>query len=51
MIDARAGVTAGDEIIAQALRKSGKPVILAANKCEGRVEPPAEALAWALASR
>src|ERR1700753_3722602 len=43
LIDARAGVTAGDQIIAQALRKSGKPVILATNKCEGRVEPPAEA--------
>ena len=43
LIDARAGVTAGDQIIASALRKSGKPVILAANKCEGRVEPPAEA--------
>ena len=43
LIDARAGVTAGDQIIAQALRKSGKPVILAANKCEGRVDPPAEA--------
>jgi len=25
-------VTAGDQIIAQALRKSGKPVILAANQ-------------------
>jgi GTPase len=46
LIDARAGVTAGDQIIAQALRKSGKPVILAANKCEGRVEIPAEA--WGL---
>src|SRR6195952_4625926 len=46
LIDARAGVTAGDEIIAEALRKSGKPVILAANKCEGRVTPPAEA--WGL---
>jgi GTP-binding protein len=46
LIDARAGVTAGDEIIAEALRKSGKTVILAANKCEGRVEPPAEA--WGL---
>jgi GTPase len=46
LIDARAGVTAGDQIIAQALRKSGKPVILAANKCEGRVEPPAEAYGW-----
>src|SRR3954468_16712291 len=46
VIDARAGVTAGDEIIAQALRKSGKPVILAANKREGRVEVPAEAYGW-----
>ncbi|HEX2761828.1 MAG TPA: ribosome biogenesis GTPase Der, partial [Rhizomicrobium sp.] len=43
LIDARAGITAGDQIIAQTLRKSGKPVILAANKCEGRVAPPAEA--------
>jgi GTP-binding protein len=43
LIDARAGVTAGDQIIAQALRKSGKPVILAANKCEGRITPPPEA--------
>jgi GTP-binding protein len=46
LIDARAGVTAGDEIIAQALRKSGKPVILAANKCEGRVTVPPEAYGW-----
>lgn len=46
VIDARAGITAGDQMIAGALRKSGKPVILAANKCEGRVEPPAEA--WGL---
>jgi GTP-binding protein len=36
LIDARDGVTAGDEIIAAALRRSGKPVILAANKCESR---------------
>jgi GTP-binding protein len=43
LIDARAGVTTGDQIIAQALRKSGKPVILVANKCEGRTEPPPEA--------
>jgi GTP-binding protein len=43
VIDARDGITAGDQLIAQALRKSGKPVILAANKCEGRVEPPVEA--------
>jgi len=42
VIDARAGVTTGDEIIAQALRRSGKPVFLAANKCEGRTEPVAD---------
>jgi GTP-binding protein len=46
IIDARDGITAGDQIIAQALRKSGKPVILAANKCEGRVQPPPEAYGW-----
>jgi GTP-binding protein len=48
LIDARDGITAGDQIIAQALRKSGKPVILAANKCEGRVEPPLESYALGL---
>ncbi len=36
LFDARAGVTAGDQIIAQTLRRSGKPVILTANKCESR---------------
>jgi len=36
VIDARDGVTAGDEIIAETLRRSGKPVILVANKSEGR---------------
>ncbi|MBV9572381.1 MAG: ribosome biogenesis GTPase Der [Alphaproteobacteria bacterium] len=36
VIDGRQGVTAGDEIIAGELRKSGKPVVLAANKIEGR---------------
>jgi GTP-binding protein len=41
VIDARAGVTAGDEIIAQALHRAGKTVILAANKCEGRIDPTA----------
>jgi GTP-binding protein len=39
VIDARAGVTTGDEIIAQALHRAGKKVILAANKCEGRIDP------------
>jgi GTP-binding protein len=36
LIDARAGVVAADEIFAELVRASGKPVILAANKCEGR---------------
>jgi GTP-binding protein len=35
VIDSRAGVTAGDEEIAGQLRRSGKPVALIANKCEG----------------
>ena len=48
VIDARAGVTAGDEIIAQTLHRSGKTVILAANKCEGRIEPAALADVFAL---
>jgi GTPase len=34
LIDARAGVTPVDEIFADILRRSGKPVILAANKAE-----------------
>ena len=38
VIDARAGVTGGDETIAQALRRSGKKIILAANKSEGRID-------------
>jgi GTP-binding protein len=36
LIDARAGIVAGDEIFADLVRSSGKPVILVANKCEGR---------------
>jgi GTP-binding protein len=48
LIDGRAGVTAGDEIIAETLRRSGKPVILAANKCEGRVGEMAVADAYSL---
>jgi GTPase len=36
LIDARVGVTPMDETFADILRRSDKPVILAANKCEGR---------------
>ncbi len=48
LIDAREGVTPGDEIVGEALRKSGKPVILAANKCEGRAAEPGLIEAFAL---
>ena len=34
--DARIGVTSLDRIFAQFVRKSGKPVVLVANKCESR---------------
>lgn len=46
VIDARAGITTGDDIIAQALRRSGKLVILVANKCEGRTVDLKDALKW-----
>ena len=36
LIDARTGVTPLDRVFAQELRRQDKPVILAANKCEGR---------------
>ena len=36
VIDAREGVVAMDRVFAEVLRKRGKPVILAANKTEGR---------------
>ena len=36
MIDARAGLLPDDAAFSKLLRKSGKPVILAANKAEGR---------------
>ncbi len=36
LIDARAGVTPMDERFAEILRRADLPVILAANKCEGR---------------
>lgn len=48
VIDARDGVTAGDEIIAGTLRRSGKPVVLAANKAEGRAHADAIADAYRL---
>lgn len=40
LIDARDGVVAADEMFADLVRGSGKRVILAANKCEGRAAEP-----------
>lgn len=36
LVDARAGVTPADQHFADILRRSGRPVVLVANKCEGR---------------
>ncbi|MCU7921649.1 MAG: ribosome biogenesis GTPase Der [Candidatus Thiodiazotropha sp. (ex Dulcina madagascariensis)] len=38
LLDAKEGCSAGDEMIAQALRRSGKPVTLAVNKSDGMEE-------------
>ena len=48
VIDARAGVTTGDEAVAQALRRSGKAVILVANKCESHASDGGYNEAYAL---
>jgi GTPase len=48
VIDGREGVTAADEIVAADLRKSGKPVIMVANKCESRSAEAIAQEAWSL---
>lgn len=48
LIDARAGVTATDEVVADLLRRRGARVILAANKAEGRAGEAGVLDAWAL---
>jgi GTPase len=48
VVDARAGITTGDEIVASALRRSGKPVVLVANKSEGKTDAGLEAESYAL---
>jgi GTP-binding protein len=42
LVDAKEGMTASDKEIADMLRKSNKPVVLAANKADRVGEPPAE---------
>ena len=48
LIDARAGLVSADEMFADLVRGSGKPIILAANKCEGRAAEPGIYEAYAL---
>jgi GTPase len=48
LIDARAGVTPADEIFGDLVRRAGKPVVLAANKSEGRAAEPGFYEAFAL---
>ncbi len=48
MIDARSGLTPLDESFAALLRKAEKPVILIANKCEGKEGEMGLAEGWAL---
>lgn len=37
-LDGLEGVTADDDFVARLLRKSGKPIVVAANKLEGKKE-------------
>jgi GTPase len=48
LIDAREGVVAADEIFADLARRSGRNVVLAANKCEGRAADPGVYEAYSL---
>lgn len=43
MVDVKQGMTAADEEIAVMLRKAGRPVVVAVNKCDHVGEMPAEA--------
>jgi GTPase len=40
MVDGREGLTGDDKTIAREIRKTGKPVVLLVNKCEGTKMPP-----------
>lgn len=48
LVDARAGVTPADREFAGILRRAGVPVVLAANKCEGRAVEAGIHEAWEL---
>jgi GTP-binding protein len=46
LIDARAGITSTDQNLADTLRRSGKPVIIVANKSEGRTADIDDTYRW-----
>lgn len=48
LIDARTGLTPADEEIADELRRQAKPILLVANKSEGRLGAAQAAEAWSL---
>jgi GTP-binding protein len=48
VVDVRAGITAADEEIAVELRRQAKPILLVANKCEGRLATAQSNEAWEL---
>ncbi|MCB2055499.1 MAG: ribosome biogenesis GTPase Der, partial [Geminicoccaceae bacterium] len=48
LVDARAGITAMDEEIADLLRRQTRPIVLVANKCEGRAAEADALDAWRL---
>jgi len=48
LIDSRTGLTAMDLAFADVIRKSGKPVLLLANKCEGKAGEAGLMEAWSL---
>ena len=48
VVDARSGVTTADQEIAEELRRQNRPILLLANKCEGRLAESQAAEGWAL---
>ena len=48
VIDAAPGITPADQELADELRRQDKPVLLVANKCEGRLAAAQLAEAWSL---
>ncbi|MFW2405321.1 MAG: ribosome biogenesis GTPase Der [Gammaproteobacteria bacterium] len=48
MVDGESGLTAGDENVAELIRRTGKPVVLVVNKTEGRAAEESAAEFYAL---